>query len=551
VLHKHISTSWMGGFHILSGGGGSAMPSLKVAGFAPRCRERGQVRIAVLCLCLLFIVATPAWPQGSVGSFATFEVSGGGTGVMQGAVCFGINAVGVVTGMYEDPNSDFHGFVRTTDGAITPFDAPDAYPSANGGTYPFSINAGGIITGMYNTENGSQHGFVRAADGTIAEFDVPGAGTTTNRGTNPISINSAGEITGTYTDKNSVWHGFLRTADGKIATFDAPGAGTGLKLGTQPISINSAGVITGNYEDASYVRHGFIRAANGTFTAPIDAPGAGTSGGGTKASNAVGTMPFSINTAGDITGVYFDGEGGAHGFVRTAEGVISTFDAPGVGTTGKLRGTLPVSINTAGDITGFYMDASEVLHGFVRSADGTITPFDAPGAGTAGTSLLPGSGGISINDLGVITGAYADASGAFHGYVAQFTVAPQGQVSNLQNTVEDLVSAGTLSPGHGQFLLAPLNGALAALGPASDSAALAASDPGRADVALPKLHDSAGAAAEQIVTNRGHAEAAIRDLQEFIGRVQLLMLSRQLNHADGGTLIDAAKSIIGTLRSKP
>ena len=187
----------------------------------------------------------------------------------------------------------------------------------------------------------------------------------------------------------------------------------------------------------------------------------------------------------------------------------------------------------------------------MRSADGTITPFEAPGAGTAGTSLLPGSGGTSINDLGNIAGVYADASGVFHGYVAQFTVAPQGQVSNLQNTVQDFVSAGMLSPGQGQFLLAPLNAALAALGPANASAALTASDPGPGDAALPKLHDPAGATAERIATNRGHAAAAIRDLEEFIGRVRLLMLLRRLSHADGGTLIDAAESIIRTLRSQP
>src|SRR5208282_6436894 len=115
----------------------------------------------------------------------------------------------------------------------------------------------------------------------------------------------------------------------------------------------------------------------------------------------------------------------------------------------------------------------------------------------------------------------------FHGYVATFAVTPQGQVSNLQNTVGDLVSAGTLSPRQGQFLLAPLDAALAALGPASDSAALTASDPSRGDAALPKLHDPADATAGRMITNRSHAGAAIRGLEEFIGRVQLLMLSRQ------------------------
>ncbi len=51
--------------------------------------------------------------------------------------------------------------------------------------------------------------------------------------------------------------------------------------------------------------------------------------------------------------------------------------------------------------------------------------------------------------------------------------------------------------------------------------------------------------------NRGHAAAAIRDLEDFIGRVRLLMLLRRLSHAEGDTLIDAAESIISTLRSKP
>jgi hypothetical protein len=163
--------------------------------------------------------------------------------------------------------------------------------------------------------------------------------------------------------------------------------------------------------------------------------------------------------------------------------------------------------------------------------------------------VFPGTLSVSINDSGDIAGTYADAGGVFHGYVAAFAVTPQGQVSNLQNTVEDLVSAGTLSPGQGQFLLAPLNAALAALGPAS--VALTASDPGPRDASLPKLHNPTGAAAERIATNRGHTRATIRDLEEFIGRVRVLVLFRQLSQRDGGKLPDAAESIIRALRSEP
>jgi hypothetical protein len=59
--------------------------------------------------------------------------------------------------------------------------------------------------------------------------------------------------------------------------------------------INPAGVIAGEYADASFVFHGFVRAANGTITT-FDAPGAGTGPG-------QGTEAFGINYAGTIEGV--------------------------------------------------------------------------------------------------------------------------------------------------------------------------------------------------------------------------------------------------------
>jgi hypothetical protein len=161
------------------------------------------------------------------------------------------------------------------------------------------------------------------------------------------------------------------------------------------------------------------------------------------------------------------------------------------------------------------------MHGFLRVANGTITPFDAPGAGTAGTSLLPGTDSASINDSGDITGTYVDANGLVHGFVLIAT--PQAQVANLQNTIEALVSAGTLNSGLRQFLLAPLNAALADLDPGHDAAVRAALD-------------------------RGHTAAAIRELNEFIGRVRLLLIFRWLKPAEGRILIDAADNIIKALR---
>jgi hypothetical protein len=481
---------------------------------------------------LVFAVTTPARPQGSVGNFTTIDVSVAGTGVLQGTFPISINAAGDIAGIYITPGIVAHGFVRTADGTVTPFDVtPGAGTGYAQGTFPFSINTAGDIVGMYSDAKNVYHGFLRAADGAITTLDDPYASPAGHNGTNLMGINTAGAIAGFYRDASAVYHGFVRAANGVTTPFDAPDAGTGTYAGTEPISINAAGDITGVYV-VSYVLHaavyhGFVRAANGVIT-EFDAPGAGTGTGHYR-----GTFPISINRWGTIAGTC-----AGHGFVRAANGTITTFEAAGAGPgPGVFQGTGGVSINELGDIAGFYADASGVLHGFVRTSNGTITPFDAPGAGTAGTSLFPGTAVLSINDSGDITGTYAGPSGVFHGYVAKFTATPQAQISDLHNLVDDLVSARTLSPGQGQFLLAPLNEALAALGPAAAPAVQpAASIPSPGEVAP---------------ANRGHAAAAIRDLEEFIGRVRLLMLLRRLSHADGGTLIDAAESIIRTLRSQP
>jgi hypothetical protein len=385
-------------------------------------RRREFAGVAFLCLGLLLAAATPARPQG-IGTFATFDAPGAGTGALQGTMSICIDAVGDVAGFYADANSVFHGFIRAADGTITaPIDAPGSGEGMGQGTFPLSMNTAGEIAGMYLGSNGAQHGFFRTADGTITSFDVPSASAATNRGTNPLSIDISGDITGTYTDVNSDWHAFIRAADGTFtAPIDAPGAGTGAKLGTQAISINSGGDITGNYNDPSFVRHGFIRSANGTFTAPIDAPGAGMSGGGTNTSNYVGTIPLSIDRGGDITGVYSDTSGVHHAFVLPANGTIASFDAPGAAGSGKYQGTFPSSINTAGIIAGTYGDSNGVFHGFMRTPGGTITTFDVPGAGSG---PFQGTVGVSLNDMAVITGGYLDAGGALHGYVLTPTTVP-------------------------------------------------------------------------------------------------------------------------------
>lgn len=361
--------------------------------------------------------------QGSGSTFTSFDVSAAGKGAYQGTIGVSINASGEVAGIYLDSSLLAHGFVRTADGTITTFDSPHAGTSLTQGTFPVSINAGGDVAGMYSDANKAYRGFVRLANGTITEFDAPGAPTTTgHRGTIPTSINTAGEIAGFIKDAGNVRHGFLRAANGTVTTFDVAAAGTAAQQGTQgPVVIDSAGIIAGNYLDSNMLRHGFVRAADGTITS-FDPPGAAKYTGGVKDICCGGTLPMSIDTAGDVAGGFTDANGVAHGFVRAAsDGTISTYDAPNAGTSGASPvppGTIATSVNTSGVITGAYKDANGVAHGFLRSSDGTIASFDDPDAGTSGIAPAPsGTYGMSISDSGVVAGSYSDASGVVHGFV--------------------------------------------------------------------------------------------------------------------------------------
>ena len=76
-----------------------------------------------------------------------------------------------------------------------------------------------------------------------------------------------------------------------------------------------------------------------------------------------------------IAGQYIDANNVSHGFLRTADGNFTTFDAPGAGT-GAKQGTFLNFFSCLTDLgasTGYYVDANNVYHGFVLNPDGSIT----------------------------------------------------------------------------------------------------------------------------------------------------------------------------------
>jgi hypothetical protein len=256
----------------------------------------------------------------------------------------------------------------------------------------------------------------------IIEFDVKGAGVgpgTTNcfgacPGTVAVNGNSSGAVTGYYVDDSNLYHGFVRYCDGKIVTFDAPGAGTltGSAQGTVAYSINSEGAIAGQFQDASSKYHGFLRSPDGVITT-FDVPGVqfGANQGPGGSAN--------INDDGEIAGYFIDGNNVNHGFVRHRDGKIKTFDVLVASTLANFapQGTvvaLESGLNSEGAITGWYFDSAQAVHGYLRSPDGRITLFDNMEAGTA---FFQGTYGGSINSEGAITGGAIDANYVSHGFI--------------------------------------------------------------------------------------------------------------------------------------
>ena len=101
--------------------------------------------------------------------------------------------------------------------------------------------------------------------------------------------------------------------------------------------------------------------------------------------------------------------------LQTSAQTIFTFDAPGAGT-GAGQGTFADSINPKGEIAGFSRDSASVRHGYVRSAKGDFTTFDAPGAGNA-TDSFQGTQATANNPSGKITGSYVDSGNLQHGFL--------------------------------------------------------------------------------------------------------------------------------------
>jgi hypothetical protein len=338
--------------------------------------------------------------DGWVTGWVVFDVPG----AAQGTVPVVVNDLGTVVGSYYDVNNNQHGFARSVDGRVTTIDVP----GIGNQTAVQDINDLGTMIGYYTDAAGNVHGWVRSTAGEFAVFDPPNSAGATF----PNAINLGGEVVGNYYDASGNDHGFIRSRDGTLTVIDAANPPSGATtLDTRCSHINDEGAIACKTLDSTSTFNEVIRSPAGVYTF-VDAPGAGIGG----YNGTYGAWEHGLNDLGQMAGTYGDNNGGAHGYVRSAKGVISEFDVPGAGAaTGGGAGTYSSAINLFGTIIGWTYDPNFVAgRGFVRFSDGRITAFTVPGAPSTGTYTQP----WCINLAGEFTGTYYDVNGNAHGFVA-------------------------------------------------------------------------------------------------------------------------------------
>ena len=331
--------------------------------------------------------------------------------VLRGTYATGISSKGDVVGNFYDTCCAHvsHGFIRTLDGTLTAVNWNPSYPFPGWpeGTFLEGINTQGVAVGYYirrNPDHGyGYHGLIRSPQGVITTIDLPGAGTGDQQGTFLEDINNSGTILGGYIDSLGERHFALLSQKGEVTNFEVPGSsGTSAYYVINSIGadkLNSAGVATGTYRDSDDVRHGWVRSKQGMVTV-FDAPGAGT------AANQ-GTIASEINEEGAIAGATVDENNVQHGMIRDRNGNFTVFDAPGAANGG---GTSVASLNASNTAVGNYWDATGKSYGFVRTADGTFTKFDLflPAAGRSYGTYITG-----INNQGWLTGWFGE--GGYYG----------------------------------------------------------------------------------------------------------------------------------------
>ena len=270
------------------------------------------------------------------------------------------------------------------------------------GSSPNASNSYGQMVGTYTDADGTLHGFLRDTDGTYLKFDYPGASFTSANG-----INDQGVIVGRWTDSKGYNHAFVRSPSGLFSNFDPPApCKPNNKDPTSAHRINNHGDIVGRCFAPNHHEYGWILHNDGTFQI-LTAPGFASSDAwfAPNGSQYIAGGDYTEETHRSGEGIYWR-VGFVHGVLWNRNGGVTILDAHNSQT--GLR-----SMNSSGDITGIYYDAALArLHGFLLR-NGVIINIDFPNSSD--------SEDVFINDNGTIVGGFIDVAGVEHGFIATCT----------------------------------------------------------------------------------------------------------------------------------
>jgi hypothetical protein len=271
-------------------------------------------------------------------------------------------------------------------------------------TFASSSNSYGQIVGESDDADGTGHGFLRDTEGTYIKIDYPGASFTNAQG-----INDQGVIVGRWTDSKGYNHAYLRSPSGVFSNFDPPAPCFRTKNPTTAHGINNYGDIVGRCFSPNHHEYGWILHNDGTFQILT-----GSSFDGSDARFApnrgqyIAGGDYGVGAAQFCAGpgqsfLHAVGTCVVHGVLWNRNGGFTTLDVHNSLT--ALR-----SMNSSGDITGIYYDnALARMHGFLLR-NRVVTNIDFPNS--------IDSTNIFINDLGLIVGAFIDVAGVEHSFIA-------------------------------------------------------------------------------------------------------------------------------------
>jgi len=237
------------------------------------------------------------------------------------------------------------------------------------------------------------------ADAKVITFEPPANAF----GVWPVAMNDKGQVTGYVDDsRTGSVHGFLWQKAGGLTTFDFPATLiTRDRVMTEvfPSGISADGVITGSYIGPLPGHEGFVRAADGAIT---------TFSVGHQGSVGGYTSPNGANGKGWSAGAYmhYARHFGEQPFLRDPSGAIQKFTVPGASE------AMPTVVNLSRAIAGLatvkagtHVDKTQVYRPYVYQA------FFRPPHGTAVLFGHPGFGAevAGINDAGTVVGAFQDA----------------------------------------------------------------------------------------------------------------------------------------------